>query len=167
MAHFLCLLMWHRIHTPVVLSGTFWQVTLLSLDAPEFRGNGSKDQHKLFLKLPSAPTPGENLPREIPTQQIFPSQPATPTLSGLRSLHSQMLLNQTLVEKNVFSFLHPKVTHNQHIKKWIQNIMTSKQCPQFPGENDCWTAVLTVLTTLENRGVIDLFHPEETEAERC
>ena len=94
MAHFLCLLMWHRIHTPVVLSGTFWQVTLLSLDAPEFRGNGSKDQHKLFLKLPSAPTPGENLPREIPTQQIFPSQPATPTLSGLRSLHSQMLLNQ-------------------------------------------------------------------------
>lgn len=57
----------------VVLSGTFWQITLLSLDAPEFGGNGSKDQQKLILKLTSAPTPGENLPREIPTQQVFPS----------------------------------------------------------------------------------------------
>lgn len=63
---------------PVVLSGTFWQVTLLSLDAPEFRGNGSKNPaSSSFLKLPSAPTPGENLPREIPTQQVFPSQLAT------------------------------------------------------------------------------------------
>lgn len=158
--------MWHRIHMPVVLSGTFWQVTLLSLDAPEFRGNGSKDQHKLFLKLPSAPTPGENLPREIPTQQVFPSQPATPTLSGLRSLHSRMLLSQSSVKMNVFSFLHPKVTHNKHIKKWIRNIMTSKQCPWFP-ENDCWAAVPAALTTLENRCIIDLFHPEETEVERC
>lgn len=58
---------------PVVLSGTFWQIALLSLDAPAFGENSSKDQHKLFVKLPSAPTPSEHLPREIPAQKVFPS----------------------------------------------------------------------------------------------
>lgn len=89
---------------PVILSGTFWQITLLSLDAPEFGGNGFKDQHKLFLKFPSAPSPSENLPREIPSQQEFPSSLETQTLSGLPPFHSHIFLSKALVEENVSSF---------------------------------------------------------------
>lgn len=110
MGRFVRLTMWHRAPMAIILSGTFWQIGLLSLDAPKVGKNSCKDQHKLFVRLPSAPAPRGNLPREIPTPRVFPSSPSSPdthATSGLPPLRSPARLGKHLGEKNVFSLSRP------------------------------------------------------------
>lgn len=99
------------IHTPAALSGTFWQMTLLSFDAPEFGENSSKDQRRLFLQLPSAHPPP-------PTMRIYPQkyQPSKHFLQSLKLRHEgptspplTSTSQQIFSGKECFLFL-PKVT---------------------------------------------------------